>query len=201
MPRPRVTVLSPERIADAGLELVDSGEPFGVNAIARRLGVRPSSLYNHVDGRDGIVELMRGRLVSRYAVHPEAGESWDAFLLRLMRAHRRMYADHPLLVPLLVGKTITHPAVIGAYDEMATALAGAGFPDGEILTIVTLIDAFAIGFGFDLASPADVWKPDGPTRTLGRVLAEESDRDARAERAFDLAAQVLLDSLRARLAA
>ena len=62
MPRPRTPLLSTDRIADAAMELVDDGAPFGVNAIARRLGVTPSSLYNHVRGRDEIVELMSGRL-------------------------------------------------------------------------------------------------------------------------------------------
>mgnify|MGYP002040794264 FL=1 len=68
MPRPSSPLLSPEIIGAAGLELSRAGEPFGVNAIARRLGVRPSSLYNHVDGMDGIIELMRGRLVKDYRV-------------------------------------------------------------------------------------------------------------------------------------
>ena len=54
MPRPRVRLLSVELIADAAIALADSGEPFGVNALARRLGVTPSSLYNHVDGKDAI---------------------------------------------------------------------------------------------------------------------------------------------------
>ena len=60
MARPRVPLLSADRIADAAIELVDSGDAFGVNALARRLGVTPSSLYKHVDGPDRITQLMRG---------------------------------------------------------------------------------------------------------------------------------------------
>ena len=36
MPRPRVNLLSVDLIADAAIELADSGETFGVNALARR---------------------------------------------------------------------------------------------------------------------------------------------------------------------
>lgn len=198
MPRPTTPLLSPDIIGATGLELSRAGEPFGVNAIARRLGVRPSSLYNHVDGMDGIVELMRGRLIEEYRVAP-SGEAWDEFVLELLRAQRRMYADHPQLVPLLIGKTITHPAVIAAYDDLATVLVEAGFPEDEVLTIIAVIDAFAIGFGLDLASPDDVWAPGGETRTLGRILDGAVRGDARSDRTFEVGVSLLVESLRARL--
>ncbi|GAT73549.1 TetR/AcrR family transcriptional regulator [Microbacterium hydrocarbonoxydans] len=197
MSRPSTPLLSPEIIGEAALALSAAGEPFGVNAIARRLGVRPSSLYNHVDGMDGIVELMRGRLVEDYRVEPQ-GESWDEYLLALLREQRRMYADHPQLVPLLVGKTITHPAVIAAYDDLATVLVEGGFPEGDVLAVIGILDAFAIGFGLDLASPEEVWQPGEETRTLGRILENGERGDARSDRTFELGARLLVDSLRTR---
>lgn len=198
MPRPKVALLSPERIADAALALVDSGEPFGVNALARRLGVTASSLYNHVDGRDGIIELMRGRLGELYLVAPDERE-WDAYLEALLRKERRMYAEHPLVVPLIVGKTIEHPVVIAAYDHLATVLLDAGFPEDELLAVIAIIDAFAIGFGLDLASPEHIWRPGGETRTLGRLLADAEVGDTRSDRAFEIGLALLLDALRSRL--
>src|SRR6478609_10765993 len=140
MPRPSTPLLSPEIIGAAGLTLARGGRPFGVNAIARELGVRPSSLYNHVDGMDGILELIRGQLVQGYLVQWD-GEPWDVFVLAVLRTQRRMYADHPQLVPLLVGKTITHPAVIAAYDDLASALVDGGFPEDEVLSVIAVIDA------------------------------------------------------------
>lgn len=198
MPRPSTPLLSPEIIGKAAVELSRAGEPFGVNAIARRLGVRPSSLYNHVDGMDEIIELMRGRLIEDYRVTSDGGP-WDEYLATLLRAQRQMYADHPQLVPLLIGKTITNPGVIAAYDELATALVDGGFPDDEVLTVIAVIDAFAIGFGLDLASPDEVWEPGEGTRTLGRILEGAERGTARADRTFELGMGLLLDSLRARL--
>lgn len=164
-----LTASFPEIIGSAGLALARAGEPFGVNAIARELGVRPSSLYNHVDGMEGILELMRGQLMEGYRIQWQ-GEHWEEFVLTVLRTQRRMYADHPQLVPLLVGKTITHPAVIAAYDDLASVLVDGGFADDEVLSVIAVIDAFAIGFGLDLASPDEVWQPGGPTRTLGRLI-------------------------------
>jgi AcrR family transcriptional regulator len=198
MPRPRTPLLSTDRIADAAMELVDEGLPFGVNAIARRLGVTPSSLYNHVAGRDEIVELMRGRLGDRYT--PLIEGTWDEVVERMLRAQRRMYADHPFLIPLIVNKTITDPSVIASYDRLATVLVGAGFPEDDVLEVVAIIDAFSIGFGLDLASPDDVWRPETPTTTLGRLVEVGPRGAARSDRAFESGMELLLDGLRLRLA-
>ncbi len=149
---------------------------------------------------DAIVELIRSRLLAAYRIEV-SGESWEDHVLTMLRALRRMYADHPRLVPLLVGKTMTNPDVIAAYDELATVLVDGGFPEDEILAIIALIDAFAIGFGLDLASPDDIWQPEGETRTLGRLLDGAERGEARSDRTFELGVSVLLDSLRARLAA
>ncbi len=195
MARPKVSLLSRDRIADAAIDLADSGERFGVNALARRLGVTPSSLYNHVDGRDAIIELMRERLGSRYFPERVTGE-WDHVVRAIVRNLRSLYADHPLFVPLLVGKTITAPVVIDNYDRLATALAEAGFPDDEVLAIVAIVDAFAIGFGFDVASPDEIWRPETPTRTLGRLVADAERGRERSDRAFDIGLEMLIDALR-----
>lgn len=199
MARPKVPLLSVDRIADAALELVDSGEPFGVNALARKLGVTPSSLYNHVDGLDGIIELMRGRFSTEAGAQLQHG-TWHEIVAETLRAQRRMYARHPNLVPLVVGKTITDPFVIESYDRLASTLLEAGFPDDEVLGVIAILDAFAIGFGLDLASPEEIWHPQGETQTLGRLIAEAPHGDERSDRAFELGLELLLDSLRGRLA-
>ena len=199
MPRPRTPLLSTDRIADAAMALVDEGAPFGVNAIARRLGVTPSSLYNHVAGRDEIIELMRGRLGERYMSESFAG-NWDEVVGAMLRAERRMYAEHPFLIPLIVGKTITDPTVIASYDRLASALAEAGFPDDDVLEVVAIIDAFSIGFGLDLASPDEIWRPETPTRALGRLVEGSPRGAARSDRAFEAGLEMLLDGLRLRLA-
>ncbi|HEY9310368.1 MAG TPA: TetR/AcrR family transcriptional regulator C-terminal domain-containing protein [Microbacterium sp.] len=199
MPRPRVNLLSVELIADAAIELADSGEPFGVNALARRLGVTPSSLYNHVDGKDAIIELMRGRLSRRYLPAVATGE-WDAVVIGTVRALRRLYAEHPLIVPLIVGKTITDPDVIAGYDRLATALVEAGVADDEVLAIVAIVDAYAIGFGMDLASPDEIWRPDVPTVTLGRLIAGAAAGSERSDAAFEIGLDMLVASLRMRIA-
>ena len=198
MPRPSSPLLSADLIADAAIDLVDAGKPFGVNALARHLGVTPSSLYNHVEGRDAIVELMRGRLAVLAEIAVPDGLAWDAVVEYVVRAQRAMFAAHPLVLPLLVGKPVTDVTVLGYYEALAEALLSAGFPDDDVLVIVAVLDAFALGSGLDLSAPPDVWRA-APSSALGRLVARGEAGDVRADRAFDLGVGMLLDSLRARL--
>ncbi|MFF1571123.1 TetR/AcrR family transcriptional regulator [Leifsonia sp. NPDC058292] len=197
MPRPSSPILNPERIADAAIDLVDAGKPFGVNAVARALGVTPSSLYNHVEGKDAIVELMRGRLAERAAIVVPDGLSWDAVVEYVVREQRAMFAAHPLVLPLLVGKPVTDAGVLGYYDALAAALLSAGFADEDVLVVIAVLDAFALGSGLDLSAPNEVWRA-APNTALGRLVAKGEAGAERSDRAFDLGVELLLASLRAR---
>ncbi|MCO1339391.1 hypothetical protein BJH93_10885 [Kocuria polaris] len=204
MARPAKTRLSPEAIADAALALIDSGHPFGLNAVARALGVKPPSLYNHVDGIGGIIELVRGRLAAQYLVDvdvADAAVAWDVVVEAMVRAERRMYTEHPHVVPLIATSTVRDEGVIHAYDLKATELVRAGFPEPEVLVIVQLLDAFALGSGLDYAAPDAVWEPSGPTVTLGRLLDAGPRGRERNEQAFEIGLGMLLTGLRERLAA
>ena len=64
MGRPPVALLSTDRIASAAMDLVNTTGGFTIPELARRLKVSPSSLYNHVSGREQIVELLRERAMS-----------------------------------------------------------------------------------------------------------------------------------------
>jgi len=201
MARPRTPVLTAARIADAAMELIDSGKPFGVNALARALSVQPSSLYNHLDGRRAIIELVRGRLVERYMSDIPEELPWDEAVELLVRSERRMYTEHPHIVPLIVTETVTDAAAIASYDHMAGILLRGGFPDDEVLVLIQLLDAFALGSGLDYAAPEDVWEPTTPTLHLARLLALQPSGKARSDQAFEIGLEMLLTALRARLAA
>lgn len=199
MARPRKPLLSTQLIADAAMELIESGARFGVNALARRLGVNPSSLYHHVAGREEIIELVRGRLAEKYTLAGQ-DESWLDFVEVAVRQQRHMYAEHPLLIPLIVKTTITDAATIHWYDTLATRLAAAGIPEDELLAIVAVVDALAIGFGLDLAGPDVVWQPETETETLARAVAAAPHGHERADQAFEIGLSMLLTGLRTRYA-
>ena len=91
--------------------------------------------------------------------------------------------------------------MITAYERMASALITGGFPDDDVLTIISVIDSFSLGTGLDLAAPDDVWEPTESAATLSRLLKASGPGRERSDRAFETGLQLLLDSLRMRLAA
>ena len=199
MARPHRPVLTAKIIADAAIDLIDSGEPFGVNALARALGVKPPSLYNHVQGLEAIIELVRGRLADRYMADLPLNAPWDETIESIIRAERLMYTSHPHVVPLIATSTVTDQQAITAYDAIASSLVDAGFPDGEVLVLVQLFDAFALGSGLDYAAPDAVWRPEGETLNLGRLLELEPRGKVRSNQAFEIGLAMLLAAMRVRL--
>ncbi|HYF73636.1 MAG TPA: helix-turn-helix domain-containing protein, partial [Nocardioides sp.] len=63
---PRRAGLSPDRIAQAALEVVDTEglDALTVRAVAARLEVAPSALYKHLAGMDALLDLVLDRIVS-----------------------------------------------------------------------------------------------------------------------------------------
>ena len=83
MGRPSKPLLSTDRIAGAAMDLVNKTGGFTVPELARALKVSPSSLYNHVAGREQIVELLRERAMSDVALPADdaarpPGSVWPA---------------------------------------------------------------------------------------------------------------------------
>ncbi|WP_395308867.1 TetR/AcrR family transcriptional regulator C-terminal domain-containing protein [Mycobacterium sp. AMU20-3851] len=197
MGRPKVAILSSDRIASAAMDLVDAGGGFTIPELARKLKVSPSSLYNHVSGREQIIELLRERAMSGVEL-PEPTGPWIDVVAAIMRSYRRSYARYPRLIPLLTAYPVASEQAITMYNTLALTLTGAGFHADDTLRIITLIDSFVLGSALDAAAPAAPWgtSPEvGPE--LAAALATGATKPDRAEDAFEFGLAVLLRGLSA----
>lgn len=195
--RPRKAVLDRERIGLAALELVDETGDFTLPALARRLGVQPASLYHHVDGRQGVVELLREQVSDAMDPGPLDDGPWDVALLGFFRSYRDAFGAHPRAVPLLTTQTIRSPKVIQAYDRMVSRLGEAGIPADKAMRIVTAVENFVIGSALDLAAPDIMWEvPEGveAPALVAALAAQPADRN-RADDAFEEGLTRLLASV------
>lgn len=179
------------------MELVTETGGFTIPGLARRLKVSPSSLYNHVSGREEIVELLRELAMSEVVLAPDDPErAWTETVADIMRSYRRSYARYPRLIPLLTGHAVNSGQAITMYNALAMALARAGFPDADILRAITLMDCFVLGSALDLAAPVEPWESGaevGPT--LAAALATGGPKPARADDAFEFGLAVVLRGL------
>jgi AcrR family transcriptional regulator len=107
--RPRRRVLSRQLILETGLRLIDEhGESgAGVRAIAQELGVRPSSLYNHVASRADLIAGVRELISDRIDVACFDELPWDRALERWADSYRAAFAAHPPTIALLATTPLT----------------------------------------------------------------------------------------------
>ncbi|MFD4626000.1 TetR/AcrR family transcriptional regulator C-terminal domain-containing protein [Streptomyces sp. NPDC058475] len=197
MGRPRTPLLDRERITTTALELVDERGEFSVPQIAKRLGVQTGSVYHHVDGRDGIVELLRERVTSAIDTQTLALAPWDAALAAWARSYREAFAAHPKAIPLLMTSPVRAPRVLEHYERAVTLLLDAGFALPDVMPLIMALENLVLGSALDLAAPEIMWEL--PDETMTPRLAEALDAvgEGRADRAFELALEGFLTHARA----
>lgn len=193
MPRPRSALLSVELIIDAAMKLVDETGDFSFPRIARELGVSQSSLYNRIESREHIIELLRARLFEAIPPQPVADKPWQDAMRTLIRSYRDRFAQHPMLVPLLVTQTVAAPVVMGMYEDLALTLERSGLPAEDIGPAIASIDYFALGAALDATAPEEVWNLS-PDRfpALARAIAPSASSPERADRAFTFGLETLV---------
>lgn len=201
MARPSTPLLSANRIAGAAMDLVNKTGGFTVPELARALKVSPSSLYNHVTGREQIIELLRERAMSEVALPvDDPRRPWTDVIADVMRSYRQSYARYPRLIPLLTAHAVNSQHAISMYNILAITLGRAGFDPADTLRAITLIDSFVLGSALDVAAPDDPWHAGsqvGPELTA--ALATGSVKLERADDAFEFGIAVLLRGLALRL--
>ncbi|MEV7276677.1 TetR/AcrR family transcriptional regulator C-terminal domain-containing protein [Streptomyces sp. NPDC093111] len=199
MGRPRTPLLDRERITTTALELVDEQGDFSVPQIARRLGAQTASVYHHVDGRDGIVELLRERVCDAIDGGALDREPWDAAMAAWARSYRAAFAAHPRAIPLLTTSPVRAPRVLLQYEKAVVRLLGAGFPLPDVMPVIIALENLVLGSALDMAAPEAMWELTDETATpqLARALAEVTG--GRTDAAFELALAGYLEHCRRRL--
>ena len=199
MGRPSKPLLSTDRIAGAAMDLVNKSGGFTVPELARALKVSPSSLYNHVAGREQIVELLRERAMSDVALPADdPHRPWTDVVADIMRSYRQSYARYPRLIPLLTSHAVNSYHALTMYNVLAVALGRAGFDPVDTLRAITVIDAFVLGSALDVAAPDEPWQPGADVSPeFAAALATGSSKPERADDAFEFGIAVLLRGLTA----
>ncbi|WBO62097.1 TetR/AcrR family transcriptional regulator [Streptomyces camelliae] len=197
MGRPRTPLLDRERITATALQLIDETGDFSVPQIARRLGAQTGSVYHHVDGRDGIVELLRERVASKIDPGTLELTPWDAALEAWARSYRAAFAAHPRTIPLLMTSPVRAPRVLQQYECAVSLLLDAGFGRAEIMPLIIALENLVLGSALDLAAPETMWEltDNAPTPHLAEALAAVGE--GRADRAFEVGLTAFLNHARA----
>lgn len=143
---PKGTPLSRERVVAAAVALADEKGEAGVTmrAIAAQLGVEAMSLYNHVSGRDdildGIVDAVFGEIDL-----PQATD-WKQAMRERADSARAALRRHPWAVGLMDSRSQPGPATLRHHDAVLGALRAAGFSVPMAAHAFSVIDSYLYGF-------------------------------------------------------
>ncbi|MGW7430955.1 TetR/AcrR family transcriptional regulator [Streptomyces sp. NPDC054861] len=200
MGRPRTPLIDRERITTTALQLVDEQGEFSVPQIARALGVQTGSLYHHVDGRSGVVELLRERVCEAIDGGTLDLEPWDAAMAAWARTYRSAFAAHPRVIPLLMTSPVRAPRVLAQYERAVGVLLAAGFGNEDVMTVIVALENLVLGSALDLAAPETMWELPDDTTTPRLAEALTAVTTDRADAAFELALGAFLAHCRSMVA-
>ncbi len=198
MGRPRTPILSREGIGKAALEVIDTlGEHrFTMGGIARHLGVTTPSLYNHVDSKEDVVELVRALVVEPIDTMAFQSVGWSQALMTWARSYRDAFAAHPNAIKLLATRPIRTPFVLYMYQDVISGLLDGGWSIEQCLPVITAVENFILGSALDSVAPEvmiDVkdLREEVPLLTK----ATQVNNPARASTAFEIGLQALVAGL------
>ncbi|BBA96110.1 putative TetR family transcriptional regulator [Actinacidiphila reveromycinica] len=138
--------LSRDVIVGATLKVIDADGIAAVSmrSVARTLGVDAKSLYNHVDGKDGLLDAVAEHLLDGIAL-PDLTGDFATDLRAVADAFRARALLHPEAATLVMTRQISSLAALAPAEALLTVLRGAGCPVGEAVRLLRLMVAALIG--------------------------------------------------------
>ncbi|KQV21813.1 MULTISPECIES: TetR/AcrR family transcriptional regulator C-terminal domain-containing protein [unclassified Kitasatospora] len=205
MGRPSRALLSREIIARAALAVVDESGPDGLTmrALADRLGVKAASLYNHVAGKDELLDSLAELVNAEIDLTPLADPQWRAGIAGYARGYRAVFRRHPNTIALLARRRVEADRQLLGYEALLAALGRAGLGPADAAEAAAALDYLVLGSALEtfvagFARPAEEYRPDYPS--LAEALTQSAARGGGLdERGFELALGLLLDGLAARV--
>ncbi|MET4058726.1 AcrR family transcriptional regulator [Arthrobacter sp. UYP6] len=197
--RPVNRVLSQKRIIAAALEVISCGGYGGLtmSALARRLEVAPSALYNHVESKQEVLRWLQDYVMSSVDISGFADLSWDEALRAWARSYRDVFARHTPLIPVIAVLQVSGaPRTLAMYEAVTEGLVRAGWPAAQIVPAVVALESFIYGSAYDAGAPSDIFATGALASDSPYFTAAVRQQSGRAEgRAADAAFEAGLNAL------
>ena len=139
--------VTPERIADAALAVIDAEGLDGltVRRLAQELGVGTMTLYWYVQNKDEVLDLVADRVLAGIDVPPVETE-WQLAVRQVAIAVRAAALRHAGAVPVMVGRGSFGPNGLGLTDQALRVFRGAGFNEADAADAYFAVSNFVWGF-------------------------------------------------------
>lgn len=131
---------------DATLAAIDT---VGVSAVSMRgvakiLGVDAKSLYNHVEGKDGLLDAVAEHILGTITIPQRTGDT-RADLRAIAHAFRASTLAHPEAATLILTRQLSSPASLAPTEAVLQVLDIAGFAPEESVPLLRMLVATLTG--------------------------------------------------------
>jgi len=189
-------------------------ESLTMRELGRWLGVEAASLYNHVTGKDDLLDGITDLVVGEIDVPARAADWKEAMRRRAMSA-LNVFSRHPWASGLIDSREQMGPARLAYVDGVLDALLGAGFSAEAAANAFMALDSYIYGFerqrtelnlgegGAEMTTAArSVQMAASPEAypALERVAREFATRPYDIAASFDFGLDLILDGLERLLA-
>ena len=139
--------LSRERVLRAALVLADDGgiESLTMRRLGHELQVEAMSLYNHIAGKDDILDGIVDLVFSEIDV-PSNVADWKMAMRQRAISARDVLMRHPWATSLMQSRTKPGPATLRHHDSVIGSLRKAGFSINMAAHAFSLMDGYIYGF-------------------------------------------------------
>ena len=159
-------------------------EALTTRRLAKRLGVEGPSLYNHVAGRDDLLDEMTAVINEQIDASGLDHPDWRVGLANYARSYRRAFSVRPQLVATIASRPVRSRVALLAYDETFAAFEQLGWDQRTAAAVLAALDFLVLGscietFGAGFDRPPDEYEPEYP-HLAGRAAGDRRRRDGRS---------------------
>ncbi|GAB3438779.1 TetR/AcrR family transcriptional regulator C-terminal domain-containing protein [Phycicoccus ginsengisoli] len=171
--------LSRQRVMRAAVDLADREGLAAVSMrrVGQELGVEAMSLYNHVRGKeallDAMVELVGAELNTAVTAleAPDPATDWGAALRARSLAAREVMLRHRWVPAVLETRTTMSLEVVRFYDGVVAILSAGGFDHDLTHHSLHALGSRVLGFTQELFDPGDAG--EGASEEVLAAMAEQ----------------------------
>lgn len=172
-PRTGTSDLSRQSVLDAALAVIDEDgvDAVSMRTVARRLGVDAKSLYNHVAGKDALLDGVADAIVSSTRIPRPTGDL-RADLLALALAFRDATLAHPRAAGVVLTRPVESLSTVAPLEAVLSIVMAAGATPASAVHLLRTIMAFITGTLLREAGAGQTFAagPDGDPEVRRRAL-------------------------------
>ncbi|MGH9118959.1 MAG: TetR/AcrR family transcriptional regulator C-terminal domain-containing protein [Acidimicrobiales bacterium] len=169
------TRLTRRRVLDATLAFVDEHglEALTMRKLGAALGVEGTALYNHVEGKDGLLDGLVELLWSEALAAADTTGSWQDVLRSAAAGLRDVVRRHPQAAPLICRRSLMPVEALELYAACIAPMEHAGFDRNAAAQAVCAVLGHAFGYAaMEVAAgnaAAAAHSPESDSQRIRRV--------------------------------